>query len=38
MEVEMDSDARYPAWIKIGGTVLVGVIALFLLVRAVEFF
>jgi hypothetical protein len=38
MEVEMDFNARCPAWIKIGGSVLVGVITLFLLVRAVEFF
>jgi hypothetical protein len=34
----MAFDARYPAWIKIGGGVLVGVIALFFLVRAAEFF
>lgn len=34
----MDFNARYPAWIKIGGGVLVGVIVLFFLVRAAEFF
>jgi len=34
----MAFNARYPAWVKIGGGVLGGAMALFLLVRAAEFF
>lgn len=34
----MDFNARCPAWIKIGGSTLVGLITLFFLMRAVEFF